>query len=139
MALTNYLLDTSVWNRARLPALASTIRSLSRAGRLYTCPVLELEAQYSATSPKDYEAMLMNRAALLIPAFMDDREWARALEVQAVLAGQGRHRAVGIADLLIAAAAERHGLTVLHYDSDFDVVTDITGQATEWVAPSGDL
>ena len=137
--MTNYLLDTSVWNRARLPSVASTIRSLGRAGRLYTCPVLDLEAQYTATSPDDYEAMLMNRAALLIPALMDDREWARALAVQALLAGQGRHRAVGIADLLIAAAAERHGLTVLHYDSDFDAVTDITGQATEWVAPSGGL
>ena len=139
MALTNYLLDTSVWNRARLPVVASTVHSLGLAGRLYTCPVLDLEAQYSATSPNDYEAMLMNRAALLIPASMADREWTRALEVQAALAGQGRHWAVGIADLLIAAAAERHGLTVLHYDNDFDVVTDITGQPTEWVVPSGDL
>ena len=139
MALTNYLLDTSVWNRARLPAVAPTMRSLTRAGRLYTCPVLDLEAQYSATSPEDYEAMLMNRSALLIPVLMDDREWSRALEVQAVLAVQGRHRAVGIADLLIAAAAERHGLTVLHYDNDFDLVTDITDQPTEWVAPRGDL
>jgi predicted nucleic acid-binding protein len=31
---------------------------------------------------------------------------------------------VGIADLLMAAAAERHGLTVLHYGNGFDGVTD---------------
>ncbi len=38
---------------------------------------------------------------------------------------------------LIAATAERHGVTVLHYDGDFDLITAITGQPTTWVAPAG--
>jgi predicted nucleic acid-binding protein len=42
-----------------------------------------------------------------------------------------------MADLLIAATAQRHGATMLHYDGDFDMITAITGQATAWVVPAG--
>lgn len=48
-------------------------------------------------------------------------------------------RAVGIPDLLIAAVARRHGVTVLHYDRDFELVATVTGQPTEWVVPSGSV
>jgi predicted nucleic acid-binding protein len=44
----------------------------------------------------------------------------RAVEVQMLLADQGKHRAPGIPELLIAANAERAGHTVLHLDKDFD-------------------
>lgn len=43
------------------------------------------------------------------------------------------------ADLLVAAAAEAAGVTVLHYDEDFDRIAAVTGQATEWSAPRGSL
>jgi predicted nucleic acid-binding protein len=33
--------------------------------------------------------------------------------------------------VIIAAAAELAGLTVLHLDKDFDIIADITGQVTE--------
>jgi predicted nucleic acid-binding protein len=36
-----------------------------------------------------------------------------------------------VPDLIIAAAAELAGLTVLHLDKDFDVVAQITGQPVE--------
>jgi predicted nucleic acid-binding protein len=55
----------------------------------------------------------------------------RAVEVQAMLADQGKHRALSIPDLLVAAAAERSGLTVLHLDKHFELVAEITGQPTE--------
>jgi predicted nucleic acid-binding protein len=32
-----------------------------------------------------------------------------------------------MADLLVAATAERHGVTVLHYDGDYDIIAAITG------------
>jgi predicted nucleic acid-binding protein len=57
--------------------------------------------------------------------------------VQATLAAQSRLREVGMADLLIAAVAERHGLTLLHYDGDFDTIAEITGQDARWVVPRG--
>jgi hypothetical protein len=42
-------------------------------------------------------------------------------------------------DLLIAATAEIEGLTVLHYDADFDLIAEITGQAWEWVVRKGTI
>ncbi|OUZ07567.1 hypothetical protein BHE97_16610 [Aeromicrobium sp. PE09-221] len=58
----------------------------------------------------------------------------RAIEVQGLLAGRGHHRAAKIPDLLIAAIAERSGLTVLHLDQDFDLIAEITGQPGECLA-----
>jgi predicted nucleic acid-binding protein len=55
----------------------------------------------------------------------------RAIEVQTALADQGTHHAPGIPDLLIAAVAERAGLTVLHLDKDFELIASITGQPVE--------
>ena len=59
----------------------------------------------------------------LTPAIED-----RALEVQMLLADRGQHRAPSIPDLLIAATAEKTGLTVLAVDKDFDLIATITGQ-----------
>ena len=42
-------------------------------------------------------------------------------------------------DLIIAATAEEHGATVLHYDADYDRIAAVTGQPVEWVAPRGSL
>jgi predicted nucleic acid-binding protein len=55
----------------------------------------------------------------------------RAVEVLALLADRGQHRAPSIPDLLIAAAAELAGLTVLHMDKDFEIIAAITGQPLE--------
>ena len=55
----------------------------------------------------------------------------RALEILALLADQGQHRAPSIPDLIIAATAELAGLTVLHLDKDFDLIAQITGQPVE--------
>lgn len=48
-------------------------------------------------------------------------------------------RSVGIPDLLIAAVAHRHRVTVLHDDRDFDVVGAVTGQPMVWVVPPGSV
>jgi predicted nucleic acid-binding protein len=55
----------------------------------------------------------------------------RAFEVQMLLADRGMHRAPSIGDLLIAATAEKTGLTVLAVDKDFDLIADLTGQPVE--------
>lgn len=62
----------------------------------------------------------------------------RAIDVQGLLAGRGRHR-LPILDLIIAAAAESARMTVLHYDAVFDAIAAVTGQNVEWVVPRGSL
>jgi hypothetical protein len=49
----------------------------------------------------------------------------------------GQVRAVGFPDLLIAALAERERVTVLHYDSDYELIAHVTGQPMAWVVPGG--
>jgi hypothetical protein len=53
------------------------------------------------------------------------------------LAGRGKHRCAGIRDLLVAAVAEEHRATILHYDRDFDHIAEVTGQPVRWVVPPG--
>lgn len=62
----------------------------------------------------------------LTPAVED-----RAFEVQMLRADRGQHRAPSIPDLLIAATAEKAGLTVLAVDKAFDLIAEITGQPVE--------
>jgi len=61
-----------------------------------------------------------------------DRAFARAWEVQGDLTNVGQHRSAGPVDLVVAATAELHGLTLLHHDRDFAVIARVTGQATRW-------
>jgi predicted nucleic acid-binding protein len=63
-------------------------------------------------------------------------DFDRASGVQRMLAAMSQ-RGRKVPHLLIAAAAERRGLTVLHYDRDFELIADVTGQSTEWVVPRG--
>jgi len=68
---------------------------------------------------------------------MTDEIAQRAIEVQGMLAQRSQNRSVSIPDLLIAATAERHALTVLHYDGDYDRIAAMTGQSAEWIVPRG--
>ena len=61
----------------------------------------------------------------------------RALELQQLLADRGRHRALSLVDALVAATAEFRSLTILHYDADFELVYEVTGQPHEWIVERG--
>jgi predicted nucleic acid-binding protein len=56
-----------------------------------------------------------------------------------LLARQGHHKAPRVADLLIAAAAEAKGWSIVHYDHDFDLIAKQTGQQARWVVARGTL
>ena len=62
-----------------------------------------------------------------------------ALRSQAKLARQAQHRGPRPLDLLIAAIAQVHGATLLHYDPHFEQIARVTGQPTEWLARPGSL
>lgn len=107
-------------------------------GELAVCGIVELELLYSATSPANYQAYAASLAAM--PRVeVGEKAVRRALEVQAMLAGRSRHRGASIPDLLIAACSELAGLTVVHYDADFERIAEQTGQPTRWVVPRGSV
>jgi len=131
-----YLLDKSALARWPKSAVAPVLDELSDRGLLAVCGAVEIEVIHSARTAKDAQ-----RARWLLRGFdwlaMPDEIWDRAIDVQVQALHKGNHRALSMADLLVAATAERHGVTVLHYDGDFDMIAAITGQPAVWVVPAG--
>lgn len=102
-----------------------------------TCATLDAEALYSARSPAEYEQIRGDRRDAYQYLPTDDDVWQRALDAQRSLAGTGRHRAVGIAGLLTAVLAAEHGLTIVHYDGDFEIAAEVLAFEHRWVLPRG--
>src|SRR5579863_10237167 len=134
----HYLADKSALVRLSRPEVDRRLSPLLLSGAIATCSVVDLEMLYSS---RDHgalaETLALRRAYERCPISQVDFD--RAVEVMGVLSKTGQHRGVTIPDLLISAIAERNGLTVLHYDSDFDRIGSATGQAMEWVVPRGSV
>ena len=140
MAVTRgWLLDKSGLARWHEPHVGSELERRLRSRQLFTCAVIELEVLYSARSPADYAEIIADRRQAYEWVEIDAATWRRAADLQARLAAQSQVRAAGVADLLIAATAMQHGLTVLHYDRDFELLARLGGVSEEPVAPLGSL
>lgn len=61
------------------------------------------------------------------------------MAVQRQLVEISQHRGIGPTELLIAACAEVHGATILHYGHSFDIISEVTGQPSLWVVPPGSV
>ena len=136
MARLHYLADTSVFTRLTKPAVAAAFAPHAAEGRIALCSPVAFELGYSARNHADY-LELSDRLLAFTAVPVTDADHQRTREVQAELSARGQHRAVSLVDALIAAIAEARELTVLHYDPDFELVTDITGQAHEWIVERG--
>jgi predicted nucleic acid-binding protein len=137
--VARYLADTSALARMRHPAVADVLAPLIDAGLVAACPVIDMEVLHSTRTPDEYEQVQADRARAYEYLPVDDRVWRRAQAVQAVLAKRSQLRAVGIADVLVAAVADLHRITVLHYDGDYEHVAAITEQDVRWVVPRGSV
>ena len=136
-AVATHLADTSALARLRHPAVAAVLGPMIEAGLVATCGIVELELAWATRTSAELDELRADRDAGYEWLATDDEDWRRALEVQSTLWRTGRIRAVGFPDLLIAAAAERHRVRILHYDGDFDLIAEVTGQSTHWVVPCG--
>lgn len=137
MAVTSWLIDKSAYVRLQLGQAANRDTWSARISRglvrLSTITRLELGfSTRSGTAGRGQFAvppLSLMPIEHLTPAIED-----RAFDVQMLLADRGQHRAPSIPDLLIAATAEKAGLTVLAVDKDFDLIATITGQPVEALA-----
>lgn len=126
-----WLIDKSALVRMTNSADVEEWNNRIERGLVHITSFTRLEIGYSARSGagarRDFRESPLGAMPVeyLTPAIED-----RALEVQLLLADIGKHRAPSIPDLLIAATAELAGLTVLHVDKDFDVISELTGQPT---------
>ncbi|MGI9121173.1 MAG: PIN domain-containing protein [Acidimicrobiales bacterium] len=124
MAVGDWLLDKSAAARASEPRVGAQLSDL--AGRLFVCPVGELEQLYSARSASDYDALKaeLHDSLGIVGAPPDIFE--RALGLQRALAHHhGMWHRTPIPDLLIAEIAIHHALGVVHFDGDFDRIAEV--------------
>jgi predicted nucleic acid-binding protein len=115
--MATFLADKSALTRRETrPEVRDALEPLLLAGEIATCAIVDLELLYSATSRATYRAL--SEALRGMPRIpIEDAGVRRALEVQAMLAD----------------------LAVLHYDADFELIAQLTGQPTRWIVPRGSV
>ena len=134
MALTSWLIDKSAYARLQLGQVPNRDEWSARIGRglVRLSTITRLELGYSARSGEAGRRQFAAPPLSLMPVeYLTPAIEDRALEVQLLLADRGQHRAPSVPDLLIAATAEKVGLTVLAADKDFTLIAAITGQPIE--------
>ena len=130
--MTTWLIDKSALVRLALSPDSAEWASRIERGLVRITSVTRLEIGYSARSAPDLRLAIRQPPLASIPVeYLTPAIEDRAVEVLALLADRGQHRAPSLPDLIIAAAAELTGLTVLHVDKDFDVIAAVTGQPVE--------
>jgi predicted nucleic acid-binding protein len=137
MEAVTHLAETSALSRLRNVEVAAALLPLSKGGALARCVMSDLEIGFGARNARERDTI--NRALRTFATVeILPQDFTRACGVQRALAEAGL-KGRKIPDLLIAAAAERGNLTLLHYDKDFDLIAEITGQACTWVVERGSI
>ena len=136
MARAAYLADTSAFTRLDKPHVAAAIGPLIAEGKIAICAPVAFELGFSARSAADHDA-IMSRIDAFESAPTTEGDHQRALDLQRLLAHRGHHRALSLVDALVAAVAETRNLTILHYDADFELVSNFTGQPNQWIVDPG--
>lgn len=136
-AVARYIADTSALARQHRPEIHAVLRPLIERGLVATCAMIEFEVLWSTRTGAEFEEVQADRALAYEWLPIEDVDWRRALDVLGQLWASGNVRSVPLPDLLIAAVAERHQVTVIHYDADYDRIAAITHQPTQWVVAAG--
>lgn len=136
--MATHLVDKSAWVRLARDSVRERWNTALTEGRLALTGLGMLEILVSVRSAGDFTNVHGALGAMPRLA-ITERIVDRAIDVQGEMVGRGTHRAPSPADLILAACAEVNGLTVLHYDRDFELIADVTGQPMEWVVPAGSV
>jgi predicted nucleic acid-binding protein len=136
MALT-HLVDTSVLTRIAQPQVQLALEPLLWSGSIARAGISDLEIGFSARHSAEWD-----RLAGAINSFplveTTKSHFRRAIQVQRLLI-ERELSGPKIPELLVAAAAETAGLVLLHYDANFDLLAQATGQPAAWVVPAGQI
>jgi predicted nucleic acid-binding protein len=134
-----YLADKSALARLETSGeVRGALYSPLVTGQVATCGVIDLEVLYSARGPRDH-GRLASALRALPRVEITETIVERALDVQTQLAKRSQHRGIAPPDLIVAACAEHAGLTVMHYDADYERIAEVTGQPMQWVVPRGSV
>lgn len=135
------LFDTGAWTWVRdrrFPELATWFNAAVEAGLVLVCDLVILEL--TRLAPNEARAReVADRLAAFESIPMPPEIWTSARKTQLALAESGDHRRVPPADLLLGGTAEEAGVTLVHYDRDYERIAAVGGLRHEWLAPDGAL
>jgi predicted nucleic acid-binding protein len=130
------LTDKLAWEPARYDKRArQRLHELREAGQLAVCIVSMAELLYSPRNADDLARLRLDLSSLPYLRMTSAAE-QHLVDVMAALALRGQHR-TPIPDLMLAAIAHAHSAVVLHDDSDYERIAEVTGQPPEWIVPRG--
>ena len=127
-----YLLDTSGLVRLlRDPGLQAAWYEAIDAEAIGSCFPQRTEFLHSARNASEYDEIAAMFADLYpdVSVPKNAGRWISAAQHQ--MARAGEHRSASTVDLIIAATAAHHGLTVLHDDADYRTVARHAPELTE--------
>jgi predicted nucleic acid-binding protein len=136
--VATHLIDKSAWVRLGDSQVDPRWPNALVSGALAVTGIAMIEILVSSRTAAEFVADRSDLDAMPLLA-INERVIERALDVQGLMVRAGTHRAPSPADLIVAACAEINGLSVLHYDKDFDLIAAVTDQPMEWLAPQGHL
>lgn len=135
------LFDTGAWTWARdrrFPELAIWFNEAVEAGLILVCDLVILEL--TRLAPNERRAReVADRLAVFEALPMPAELWSRSRETQLALAASGDHRRVPPADLLLASTAEAAGVSLIHYDRDYERIAAVGELRQRWLVPDGAL
>ena len=118
-----YLLDTSALVRLlRDPKLQEAWYDAIDAEAIGSCYPQRAEFLYSARNAAEYGEIAEMFSDLYPDVAVPKAAGRWVSSVQHQMARTGRHRSASAVDLIIAATAAHHGLTVLHDDAGYRTV-----------------
>jgi len=121
-----FLLDTSAfWHLTRDPETMKAWEHYGAEGLFHVSEPTRAEILYSAESAAHRDEMVSVIDVLCEPAPVPKDAWRWVDTAQYKLALKAQHRGPGPIDLLVAATAVHHGLTVLHVDNDFATIASV--------------
>ncbi|MDP1820354.1 MAG: PIN domain-containing protein [Acidimicrobiales bacterium] len=129
--MATHLADTSALLELHQPQVAARLGPLLVGGQVATCGVVDLEILARAAPDERTEVLAERRSFPRVP--VDDEVLDRAAVLIARL-----HGAVELPRLIVAVAAERAGLVLLHHDTQVERIGAVTGQPLEDVVRAVD-
>jgi predicted nucleic acid-binding protein len=121
-----FLLDTSAfWHLVRDPEIMAAWEHYGAEGLFHVSEPTRAEILFSAENAAHRDAMADALDALCEPAPVPKDAWRWVDSAQYKLTLKSQHRGPGPLDLLVAATAVHHGLTVLHVDHDFVTIASV--------------
>ena len=131
--------DTSAWARAHHHEVRQRWTQALLEDRLRLSPAVRLEILLTARGGAAFDELAEELSALAVAPLTGAVLRAAHGAMRTLAHRSAGSQRIPIVDYLVAAAAQEIGAAVLHYDRDFDTLSDVLAFESVWLASPGVL